>query len=109
MKTTNMLTRKMKCLIIDDEPLAREHIKEMAEQIEFLEVEATFSTALEANKAIVEGKTDLLFLDINLPYFSGNNKTNLLINSLINKYQYQTYSSNKCLFIATTSFRTTFY
>lgn len=61
----------MKCLIIDDEPLAREHIKEMAEQIEFLEVEATFSTALEANKAIVEGKIDLLFLDINLPYLSG--------------------------------------
>ena len=38
MTTTPLISRKMKCLIIDDEPLARQHIKDMAEQIDFLEI-----------------------------------------------------------------------
>lgn len=45
--TNNYTLPKMKCLIIDDEPLARFHLKDMADQIEFLEVIATCATALE--------------------------------------------------------------
>ncbi|MFZ4930483.1 LytR/AlgR family response regulator transcription factor [Chryseobacterium sp. Mn2064] len=62
---------KMKCLIIDDEPLARFHLKEMAAQIDFLSVEGTFATALEANTKVKESDIDLLFLDINMPYLNG--------------------------------------
>jgi CheY-like chemotaxis protein len=59
---------KMKCLIVDDEPLARFHLKELAERIDFLSVEGTCATALEADAKVKENEIDLLFLDINLPY-----------------------------------------
>ncbi|GEJ44932.1 MULTISPECIES: LytTR family DNA-binding domain-containing protein [unclassified Chryseobacterium] len=62
---------KMKCLIIDDEPLARFHLKELAGQIDFLSVEGTCATALEADAKVKESEIDLLFLDINMPYLSG--------------------------------------
>lgn len=62
---------KMKCLIIDDEPLARFHLKELAGQIDFLSVEGTCATALEADAKVKESETDLLFLDINMPYLNG--------------------------------------
>ena len=69
--TNNYTLPKMKCLIIDDEPLARFHLKDMADQIEFLEVIATCATALEANTKIQENQVDLIFLDINMPYLTG--------------------------------------
>ncbi|MDE5437721.1 LytTR family DNA-binding domain-containing protein [Elizabethkingia meningoseptica] len=69
--TNNATLPKMKCLIIDDEPLARFHLKEMADQIDFLEVVDTCATALEANTKVIENKIDLIFLDINMPYLSG--------------------------------------
>ncbi|TZF95936.1 response regulator transcription factor [Chryseobacterium panacisoli] len=62
---------KMKCLIIDDEPLARFHLKELAGQIDFLSVEDTCATALEADTKVKENQIDLLFLDINMPYLTG--------------------------------------
>lgn len=62
---------KMKCLIIDDEPLARFHLKELAGQIEFLSVEGTCATALEADTIVKEKEIDLLLLDINMPYLTG--------------------------------------
>ncbi|MGV2452971.1 UNVERIFIED_CONTAM: LytTR family DNA-binding domain-containing protein [Ralstonia mannitolilytica] len=61
----------MKCLIIDDEPLARFHLKELAGQIDFLSVEGTCATALEADAKVKESEIDLLFLDINMPYLTG--------------------------------------
>ena len=68
---TNNNLPKMKCLIIDDEPLARFHLKEMADQIDFLEVVDTCATALEANSKVQEKQIDLFFLDINMPYLTG--------------------------------------
>ena len=62
---------KMKCLIVDDEPLARFHLKELADQIDFLSVEGVCATALEADTRVKESEIDLLFLDINMPYLSG--------------------------------------
>ncbi|TXI87389.1 MAG: response regulator transcription factor [Chryseobacterium sp.] len=62
---------KMKCLIIDDEPLARFHLKELAGQIDFVSVEGTCATALEADAKVKESEIDLLFLDINMPYLTG--------------------------------------
>lgn len=62
---------KMKCLIIDDEPLARFHLKDMADKIDFLSVEGTYATALEADARVKESEIDLLFLDINMPYLNG--------------------------------------
>lgn len=62
---------KIKCLIIDDEPLARFHLKDMADKIDFLSIEGTYATALEADAKVKESEIDLLFLDINMPYLNG--------------------------------------
>ncbi|AZB09324.1 DNA-binding response regulator [Chryseobacterium sp. G0162] len=62
---------KMKCLIVDDEPLARFHLKELADKIDFVSVEGTCATALEADAKVKESEIDLLFLDINMPYLNG--------------------------------------
>ncbi len=47
---------KMKCLIIDDEPLARFHLKDLADKIDFLSVEGTYATALEADAKVKKPK-----------------------------------------------------
>lgn len=62
---------KITCLIVDDEPLAREGLASYAENIPFLEVVALSQNALEANQLLDEQAIDLLFLDINMPRLSG--------------------------------------
>ncbi|MNS83960.1 LytTR family DNA-binding domain-containing protein [Sphingobacterium sp. 18053] len=62
---------KMKCIIVDDEPMLRQHIAEMTEQIDFLDLVETFPSALAATSRLQQGDIDLIFLDINMPYLSG--------------------------------------
>ncbi|KKO93282.1 LytTR family transcriptional regulator [Sphingobacterium sp. Ag1] len=62
---------KMKCIIVDDEPMLRQHIAEMTEQIDFLDLVETFPSALAATSRLQQGDIDLIFLDINMPYLNG--------------------------------------
>jgi DNA-binding LytR/AlgR family response regulator len=62
---------KTKCVIIDDEPIAREIIRNYILKINELEIIAEFKKATEAISFLNENKTDLLFLDINMPEISG--------------------------------------
>jgi len=62
---------KMKCIIVDDEPMLRQHIAEMPEQIDFLDLVETFPSALAATSRLQQGDIDLIFLDINMPYLNG--------------------------------------
>jgi len=61
----------MKCIIVDDEPLAREGIELNIEQIPFLEICGQFSNAFAANDFLVSNKVDLMFLDIEMPGITG--------------------------------------
>lgn len=61
----------MQCLVIDDEPLAREGIINFIERLDFLQVAGSCSSAMEASSHVQKGHIDLLFLDINMPYLSG--------------------------------------
>ncbi|QNK64454.1 response regulator transcription factor [Pedobacter sp. PAMC26386] len=61
----------LQCLVIDDEPLAREGIIDFCSKLDFLQVAGSCSTAMEASTYIQQGHIDLLFLDINMPYLSG--------------------------------------
>lgn len=61
----------MKCVIIDDEPLAVELIKEFVSKIESLELINTFNNAIDAIAMINTSNVDLIFLDIEMPHFSG--------------------------------------
>lgn len=62
---------EVKALIIDDEPLAQNVIKQYAEKIPDLTISATCNEAICAHKVLNEMEIDLLFLDINMPKLSG--------------------------------------
>jgi len=59
------------CLIIDDEPLARELIETYLEKIPNLELVASCASAIEASSILSSKKVDLLFLDIEMPALKG--------------------------------------
>lgn len=69
--TTDKNTIQLKCLVIDDEPLARRAIVDYIAKIDFLVATASCASALEAQELISKDSYDLLFLDINMPYLSG--------------------------------------
>jgi len=64
---------KIKCVIIDDEPIARDIIRDYILKINELEIIAEFNKPTEALVFLNENKTDLLFLDINMPEINGIN------------------------------------
>ena len=61
----------MNCIVIDDEPLALDLLKDYIEKIPFLKLEHTFTNPIEALEYLQENKVDLMFLDVELPYLSG--------------------------------------
>jgi DNA-binding LytR/AlgR family response regulator len=62
---------KLKCVIIDDEPIARKIIQEFVEDIEFLELVAQAENPLKATELLANNDIDILFLDINMPKING--------------------------------------
>src|SRR5476651_882337 len=61
----------LKAIDIDDEPIALEVIKSLAEHVVFVEVEACFTNSFKAMEHLQIHKTDLIFLDIKMPNISG--------------------------------------
>lgn len=61
----------MKCIIIDDEPLALELLEDFISKISFLELVASCSSGFEATTVLQEQQVDLIFTDIEMPDFSG--------------------------------------
>lgn len=60
-----------KCLIVDDEELARELIERHLVQLDNFELIASCASAIEASKVLQEQSVDLLFLDIEMPVLKG--------------------------------------
>jgi len=61
----------MNCIIIDDEPLAREELHALLNEVSNIEILAKFSTAIKALDFIKENEVDLIFLDIEMPLMNG--------------------------------------
>ena len=61
----------MTCIIVDDEPLARQGMEMNISNVSSLELLGSFSNALAANDFIRKQNVDLMFLDINMPELSG--------------------------------------
>lgn len=61
----------MKCIIIDDEPLAREGMKLNINEVSNLELVGDFENALQANEFLQNNDVDLMFLDIQMPGMTG--------------------------------------
>ena len=61
----------VRCIAIDDEPMALRQIKSYIERTEQLELVATCHSAREAQEILKTTKVDLLFVDINMPDMNG--------------------------------------
>ena len=62
---------KIKCIIIEDEPLAVKVLSDYISQVPFLELQGTFKDAILASDYLRNNTTDLIFLDIHLPKLKG--------------------------------------
>lgn len=62
---------KIRCIITDDEPMARKGLQGYIEKIDFLELVAVCEDGIQLGNVLKEQPADLIFLDIEMPYLSG--------------------------------------
>lgn len=63
--------KKIKCLVVEDEPLATKILTDYISQVPFLQLAGTCKDAIYAAAFLQKNKTDLIFLDIHLPKLKG--------------------------------------
>ncbi len=80
----------MKCLIVDDEPLAHEILSDYISKTDLLTLVNSYTNPIEAFAAIERDKIDLIFLDVQMPELTGIQFLKLL--------------GNKCKVILTTAY-----
>jgi DNA-binding LytR/AlgR family response regulator len=87
---------KIKCVIIDDEPIARDIIRDYILKINELEIIAEFNKPTEAIAFLNDNKTDLMFLDINMPEIDGIHFAKSLYNppAIIFTTAYREFAAN---------------
>jgi DNA-binding LytR/AlgR family response regulator len=62
---------KIKTMVVEDEPLAREGLLSYIRDVDFLEVVAACENALDANRVLSSAPVELMFLDIQMPRLTG--------------------------------------
>jgi len=92
---------KIKCLIIDDEPKARELIKIFLSKIDYAEILGEAKNGLEAVKLIEDLKPDLIFLDIQMPKLTGfevleliQHKPQIIFTTAYDEYALKAFEEN---------------
>jgi DNA-binding LytR/AlgR family response regulator len=61
----------MRCIIVDDEGMSRVHLAHLCKKIEKIAIVDTFADAMSAYRFLEKETIDLIFLDIEMPDFSG--------------------------------------
>lgn len=91
----------MKCIIIDDEPLAINLLESYVSKIEDLELIGAFNNPLDALKLLRESSVDLLFLDIQMPEITGvefkkiiNPDIKVIFTTAYSEYALESYDLN---------------
>ncbi len=62
---------KLKCMVVDDEPLAVRMIESFIERTDFLELSQSFTDSIAALDALKGSPVDVIFLDIQMPDLDG--------------------------------------
>ena len=62
---------EIKCIIVEDEPLAAKILSDYISQVTFLVLQGTFKDAILATEYLRHNNPDLIFLDIHLPKLKG--------------------------------------
>ena len=63
--------KKLSCIIVDDEPVARKILQEFVEQVPFIDLQDKFENAMKAEAFLKNSAVDMIFLDIEMPKVSG--------------------------------------
>jgi len=91
----------MKCLVVDDEPLAQQVIEDFVRRVPFLEFAGKCSSAMEAIEIMQQMPVDLLFLDINMPVLTGMDlmaslpfKPLFILTTAYSEYALESYALN---------------
>lgn len=63
--------KKLSCIIVDDEPVARKILHEFVEQVPFMDLQGKFENAMKAEAFLKNNIVDIVFLDIEMPKVSG--------------------------------------
>lgn len=92
---------KLKCVITDDEPVARKGIRSYIEKTDFLSLAGECETAIELNSLLKKESVDVIFLDVEMPGLSGMeflasavNLPKIIIVSAYEQYALKGYEMN---------------
>jgi DNA-binding LytR/AlgR family response regulator len=92
---------KLKCIITDDEPLARKGIRGYIEKTDFLSIAGECETAIELNSLLKKESVDVIFLDVEMPGLTGMeflasavNLPKIIIVSAYEQYALKGYEMN---------------
>src|SRR5687768_15223744 len=98
--------RKIKCLVIDDEPPAREVLKKYIAGVELLQLTGECSNAVETLSFLQNNAVDLLFLDIKMPHILGTsflrtlkNPPKVIFTTAFRKYAVEGFDLNAVDFL----------
>ncbi|MEO8173241.1 MAG: LytTR family DNA-binding domain-containing protein [Sediminibacterium sp.] len=93
----------IKCLIIDDEPIARQILENYCSLLPQIEVLGSCSNALEATQIIESQQVDLIFLDINMPVLDGlsfmktlSDAPQIILTTAYKEYAHQAFDLAAC-------------
>lgn len=91
----------LKCIAVDDEPLALDIIADYVAKVPFLELVKRTESAIEAMQLVQEGNIDLVFLDIQMPELTGiqflkiaGNKASYILTTAYSQYALESYDLN---------------
>jgi len=92
---------KIKCIIVEDEPLAVKTLADYISQVPFLQLQAKFKDAILASQYLQDNPVDLIFLDIHLPKLKGmaflktlNNPPAVIITTAYHQYAVEGFNLN---------------
>ncbi|WP_304065163.1 LytR/AlgR family response regulator transcription factor [Pedobacter glucosidilyticus] len=91
----------IRCLVVDDEPLAIDIISDYIEKIPFLTLVKSYQNPIEALMAVQNGEADLVFLDVQMPELTGiqflkiaNGKCKVILTTAYQEYALEGYELN---------------
>ncbi|TDO21500.1 LytR/AlgR family response regulator transcription factor [Pedobacter duraquae] len=92
---------KLKCIAVDDEPLALDIIEDYISKVPFLELVKRTENAIEALQLVQAGGIDLVFLDVQMPELTGiqflkiaSGKSNYILTTAYSQYALESYDLN---------------
>lgn len=92
---------KLQCLIIDDEPIARQILRNYCQHFDTINIVAECENAIEAMKILGQKHIDFIFLDIDMPHLSGldflkniSNPPLVILTTAYHQYALESYELN---------------